>query len=157
MKKTIDKNWDIISEMVLLKIKISPNYAGLAHELAHIVLIKNFQKLLIDNWNQPAIYCNLSKQTREKFLINESRVWGVENFQYREECKRTINQHFVSYYVKDKEAIEFSNKCKTIMNRHDNEMTFPKFMNELEIRLQFISNHIKNNPDFNSKVFNMWN
>lgn len=147
---------------------------NLSHELAHIVLINNFDKLLIDNWGMPALKPKFSIQTRTKWLLcMEARVWGIENFLLKD--KRNENGIWLDAIIpskpkkkltklsdrmefkrnSDEKYNELSNKVNDVMLHYENAMTLDIFLNKLKDRLDFVKEKISNNNNFNSTHFDL--
>lgn len=127
----------------------------LEHELAHIVLINNFDKLLIDNWGMPSATNDNKKSTlliKKWLLCMEARVWGVESFITNKH--RAPNNFFIVGAIDNnksytqvrhsKEYEEFHTKVEEIMFRYELDMTNNKFLDMLQIRLDFIKDKINN-------------
>jgi len=142
------------------KIKITCGYGlRLEHEIGHIILINNFDKLLVDNWGMKVFDIENHKLIHKWLIGTEAKVWGIENFISKN--KRTYNKFWIyncipnSKYsidlLTDDEVNQLSKIERNvihIMNRYETNMTNQILFDKLEERFSFIRNNIGQN--FNS-------
>lgn len=129
----------------------------LQHELAHLVRIKNLDRLLVKNWGMPfAARKDITPKFKKQSFFSEAKVWGVE--QFLSGATRIVNEHWASLYCQ-KDSQEYKDdmaKAQALFDDVQTKLTDEKIMSELEIKFNFIQNKINENPNFTSRNFNWW-
>lgn len=132
-------------------IYITKNLPSFVHELAHIICIKNLNKLLIDDFGMPLLDHTHSASTAERWMIcSEARVWGVESFLRGN--KRSVNVSWLEFVQSD-----VKEKAQQVLDRYYKSMTNELVLSSLEGRFNYIMCHIKENNLFDSKYFCIMN
>lgn len=130
------------------------NILSLEHELAHLSLIKNYEKLLITNFGMAVTsQKSATPKIARKWLKFEAKVWGHQSF--IKDSSREISTEWCRYASAGDEQLEIQlyNDAVKICTEAKDKASDEKILSNIKNCFDFLDNHLKQYPNFSSREF----